>query len=119
MLKRRMFLTAPLILALAASGCAMPDLSVDPKLAANLDYIKIVNKPPGDKCRYLGEMVSFRALPSSVTHDVMDAEGSIRARHEIELRQHARQLGANVIDSPLSHNTGYAYLLQVHTFHAC
>jgi hypothetical protein len=108
-----------LLLALAAGGCAMQDSGLDPKLASDLGYIKIVSSASSEKCRYLGEALSFRMLPSKLGVDVFNVEGGIRDKHDLELRQHAKQLGANVIEVVQSQDTGFAYLVQVNTFHAC
>ncbi len=109
----------PLVLALAAGGCAMQGAGVDPKLAPDLAYIKIVNDPPGGKCRYVGDLISFRQLVSKMGVDVFNVEGQIKDMHDLELRQRAKQLGANVIFVPFSQDNGLAYLVQINTFHAC
>jgi hypothetical protein len=108
---------APLLVALAMTNCAFPELGVDKKLAADLSYIKIIKSPEG-KCQYLGEKASYRIL-ATYTHDVMDTQGAVQKKQEFELRQHAQRLGANVIASAMSVDTGYAYLFEIHTFHAC
>ena len=107
------------LLALVAGGCTMQDSGLDPKLVSDLSYIKIVNGAASQKCRYLGEALSFRMLPSKLGVDVFNVEGGIKDKHDLELRQYAKQLGANVIEVAQSQDTGFAYLIQVNTFHAC
>jgi hypothetical protein len=107
------------LVALIASGCTMQNSGPDPKLVSDLSYIKIVNGASSEKCRYLGEALSFRMLPSKLGVDVFNVEGGVKDKHDLELRQHAKQLGANVIEVAQSQDTGFAYLIQVNTFHAC
>ncbi len=108
-----------LLLALAAAGCATQPPGPDPKLAPDLAYIKIVENGPGSKCRYLGDLVSFRMLVSKFGIDVFNVEGTLKEQHDLELRLRAKELGANVIDVKFSQYNGLGYLVQVNTFHAC
>jgi hypothetical protein len=97
----------------------MQNSGPDPKLASDLSYIKIASGASSEKCRYLGEALSFRMLPQRLGVDVFNVEGGIKDNHDLELRQRAKQLGANVIEVAMSQDTGFAYLIQVNTFHAC
>ena len=119
MLKAQTCWAAAFFLMLTIGGCAGPNLGIDPKLAAEVDYIKIAEKAPEGKCRYLGETVSFRRLLPENSVDVFNVDGSIRAKQDLALREHAKQLGANMIHVHLSYNTGLLNLVQVHTYHAC
>ena len=66
------------LLALMAGACTMENSGPDPKLVSDLSYIKIVNVAPSEKCRYLGEALSFRMLPSKLGVDVFNVEGGSR-----------------------------------------
>jgi hypothetical protein len=108
-----------LLLAFASAGCTMQSIEADPKIAAETAYVKIVEQTPSGKCRYVGEAVSFRQLVSRLGIDILHMEGTVKEKHDVELRQRAKELGANTVEIAFSQDTGFAYLIQVNRFLAC
>ena len=116
MLRQCAHVSVALAAGLSVAACATPTL--DSTLAAQLAYVRIVDKPPAS-CRYVTEAVSYRFLVSEIGIDVLDGEKQIAEMHDLELRKHAKAVGANVVYAPFIHRTGFAFMTQVNVFYAC
>src|SRR5262249_37788980 len=107
------------LLALMAGGRTLGNSRPRLKLRSGLTYIKIVNRASSWKYRYLGQALSFRMLPSHLGADGFELPVGGKDKHDLELRKHAKRLGANVIEVAQSQDTGLSYLIQVNPFHGC
>ena len=116
MLRQRARVGMALAAGLTVAACATPTL--DSSLVAQLAYVRIVDKPPSS-CRYVTEAVSYRFLVSEIGIDVLDGEKQMAEMHDLELRKHAKAVGANVVYAPFIHRTGFAFMMQVNVFYAC
>jgi hypothetical protein len=116
MLRQRARVSMALAAGLSVAACATPTL--DSALVAQLGYIRIVDKPPSS-CRYLTETVSYRFLVSEIGIDVGGGEKQIAEMLDLELRKHAKAVGASVVYTPFIHRTGFAFMMQVNVFYAC
>ena len=116
MLRQRLRVGMALTAGLTVAACATPTL--DGALVAQLAYVRIVDKAPSS-CRYVTEAVSYRFLVSELGIDVLDGEKQMAEMHDLELRKHAKAVGANVVYAPFIHRTGFAFMTQVNVFYAC